>query len=173
MDSSQSIFATESFSVTLPGYRWVEFITHRAEQQLSDSSSRQVLERLVADSAFVTEYLSFSDGAHGPYLAEKILSYDFVEASIHQESHPVLHAVLSGTGVYEGCAPEPDAEALERINSRLAEIPKDSSYFLLKLDPTRDKEKLSELGWIFAEYSQHFFVSGTLDSIQVVTIGCD
>ncbi len=173
MESSQSIFATESFSVPLPGYRWVEFITHRAEQQLSDSSSRHVLERLVADSAFVNEYLSFSDSAHGPYLAEKILSHDFVEASIHQESHPVLQAILSGTGVYEGRAPKPDVEALERIKSRLAEIPKDSSYFLLNLDPKRNKDKLSELGWIFAEYSQHFFVSGTLDSIQVVTIGCD
>lgn len=96
-----------------------------------------------------------------------------MEASIHQEPHPVLQAILSGTGVYEGRAPKPDVEALERIKSRLAEIPKDSSYFPLNLDPKRNKDKLSELGWIFAEYSRHLFVSGTLDSIQVVTIGCD
>lgn len=173
MDGSESIFVTESLSVTLPGYRWVEFITHKAERKLSDTSARQALERLVADSAFVREYLCFSDAAHGPYLVEKILPEDFVEASMHQEPHPVLRAILSGTGVYEGVAPEPDAETLKCVRTRLAGIPKDSSYFLLKLDPTRDEEKLSELGWIFVEYSQHFFVSSAMDSIQVVTIGCE
>ena len=173
MDNSQSIFATESLSIPLPGYRWVQFITHKAERPLSDTSSRQALERLVADSAFINEYLSFSEGAHGPYLVENILSEDFVEASMHQESHPVVRAILSGTGVYEGGAPAPDAETLDRISARLAKIPTNSTYFLLRLDPTRDEDKLSELGWIFAEYSQHFFVSNTMESIQVVTIGCE
>jgi hypothetical protein len=170
---TQSIFSSESLTLALPGYRWVEFIIHKAEQPLSNASSRQVLERLVADPAFVNEYLCFSEAAHGPYLVGKILLEDFVECSIHQDIHPVIHAILSGTGVYEGCAPEPDTETLKNISSRLSKIPKDSSYFLLKLDPTKDKEKLSELGWIFAEYSQHFFVSSTMDSIQVVTIGCE
>lgn len=166
-------FSSESLTISLPGYRWVEFITHKAGQPLSDTSSRQVLEKLVADLAFINEYLCFSETAHGPYRVEKIFMEDFVERSMHQEPHPVIHAILSGTGVYEGCVPGPDTKTLERISSRLFEIPKDSSYFLLKLGPTKDKEKLSELGWIFAEYSQHFFVSSTMDSIQVVTIGCE
>lgn len=173
MDSSQSIFSTKSLSVALPGYRWVEFITHKAEQPLSVTSPRQVLERLVTDPAFIDKYLCFDEAAHGPYLAEKILSDDFLEQPVRQESHPVMHAILSGTGVYEEGAPKPDAETLQSVSSRLSEIPKDSSYFFLNLDLNNDTDKLSELGWIFAEYSQHFFVSSTKDSIYVVTIGCD
>lgn len=84
-----------------------------------------------------------------------------------------MHAILSGTGVYEGGAPEPDTETLERVSSRISEIPKDYSYFLLNLDPTKDRDKLSELGSIFAEYSQHFFVSSAKDSIHVITVGCE
>lgn len=159
--------------MTLPGYRWIEFITHRTMKQLDGISPRQLLERLVVDPVFVNNYLSFSNDSHGPYLVEKILSEDFVEIQMYQEPHPVIYAILSGTGVYEGCAPAPDETILERIVSRLAEIPKDASCFLLKLDPTQDEEELSELGWIFAEYSQYFFISSTMDSIQVVTIGCD
>lgn len=173
MNSSPSIFATKSVSVPLPGYRWVQFITHKSEQPLSDTSSRRALNRLAADPAFINEYLCFSDNAHGPYLVENITSEDFIEAPIRQAPHPVIHAILSGTGVYEDCAPEPDAKTLEVISSRLAEIPEDSSYFFLNLDPTKDKEKLSELGGIFAEYSQHFFISSTTDSIHVVTVGCE
>ena len=173
MDSSPSIFATESLSVALPGYRWVEFITHKAAQLLSMTSSRQVLETLIADPAFINEYLRFSDAAHGPYLVHKIHPENFLEQPLHSESHPVMHAILFGTGVYEGGAPEPDTETLEKVSSRLAEIPKDCSYFLLNLDPTKDPDMLSELGWIFAEYSQHFFVSRAKDCIYVVTVGCD
>jgi hypothetical protein len=173
MDSSQSFFSTESLLVALPGYRWVEFITHKAEQPLSVTSPRQVLERLVTDPAFIDKYLGFSEAAHGPYLAEKLLSEDFLEQPVSQEPHPVMHAILSGTGVYEDRAPKPDAETLKNVSSRLSAIPKDSSYFVLKLDPTKEKDKLSDLGWIFVEYSQHFFVSSTKDSIYVVTIGCE
>lgn len=173
MNNSQSIFATESLSVGLPGYRWVAFTTHKAKQPLSATSSRQILETLVADPAFIKEYLYFSEASHGPYLVEKIDREDFIELPLRQEPHPVMHAILFGTGVYEGQAPEPDTEALAITNSRLSEIPKDSSYFLLNLDPTKDKDKLSELGWIFAEYSQHFFVSSAKDLIFVVTVGCD
>lgn len=173
MDSSQSIFVNESLSVALPGYRWVEFTTHTAKQPLSATSSRQVLETLVADPAFISEYLCFSEAAHGPYLVKKIQTEDFIEQPLHQEPHPVMHAILFGTGVYEGGAPEPDAEALAVANSRLSEIPRDSSYFFLKLELKKDTDKLSELGWIFAEYSQHFFVSRAKDSIQVVTVGCE
>lgn len=76
---TQSIFSSESLTLALPGYRWVEFIIHKAEQPLSNASSRQVLERLVADPAFVNEYLCFSEAAHGPYLVGKIFLEDFVE----------------------------------------------------------------------------------------------
>ncbi len=181
MDKSPSLFSTESLSVALPGYRWVEFVTHKAEQPLPIATSRQVLEKLVTDPAFVNEYLSFAlvqddqqlEVVHGPYLVAKIGPEHFVEGSMYQVPNPILHAVLHGTGVYEGSAPALSEESLERINSHLAKIPKDSSYFYLNLNPTTNEEMLSEIGGIFVEYSQHFFVPSTMDSIHVVTIACE
>ena len=181
MDSTASMFATKSTHIALPGYRWVQFITHQAKQPVSAATPRQVLELIVADPAFTNEYFGFGivdadsnfEVVHGPYLVKHILSEDFIEVALQPGIHPVIHAILQGSGVYKNQAPEPSAELLECIHAYLADIPEGCSYFFLQLEINADQEKVSEIGWIFAEYSQHFFVSPTTCSIHVVTIACE
>jgi hypothetical protein len=176
MKSSLSAFETESQSIALPGYRWITFTVHKANQPLNAPSARSVVEILFGDPAFIDEYLNFaleSEVAHGPYLLGKISPSDFVEFPFPLGCHSVLSAVMSGTGVYEGGAPTPDQDTIAKVRNFLAEIPCSSAYFFLQLDPAKNIESLSETGYILCEYSQHLLVSPALDQVFSFTVGCD
>jgi hypothetical protein len=176
MTGDFSAFETTSHSIVLPGYRWITFTVHRATRQLECSSARDVLNTLSQDPAFVREYRTFGvepEITHGPYILGKILSSDWLELPLPLEVHPVLNVVMHGSGVYEDCAPEPDKYTITRIAKDLADIPSSYSYFFLQLDPTKNEDRLSELGYILCEYSQHLFVSQSLDQVHCVTVGCD
>ena len=176
MKNSLSAFETESQSITLPGYRWITFTVHKANQPLNATSARGVVEVLFLDPAFIDEYLNFAlehEVAHGPYLLDKISPENFVESPFPLGCYSILSAVMSGTGVYEGGAPAPDNDTIAKVRNFLAEIPCGSAYFFLQLEPAENIERLSEIGYILCEYSQHLLVSPALDKVYSVTIGCD
>lgn len=176
MKSSISAFNTESQSIALPGYRWITFTVHKANQPLNASSARGVVEILFRDPAFIDEYLNFAlerEVAHGPYLLDKMSPADFVELPFPVGCHLVLSAIISGTGVYEGGAPTPDKDTIVKVRNFFAEIPCSSAYFFLHLDPADKIERLSETGHILCEYSQHLLVSPGLDKVYSFTVGCD
>jgi hypothetical protein len=103
MKNSLSAFETESQSITLPGYRWITFTVHKANQPLNATSARGVVEVLFLDPAFIDEYLNFAlehEVAHGPYLLDKISPENFMESPFlilpSSSGHPVKRYTARG-----------------------------------------------------------------------------
>ena len=171
-----SLFDTELTTIELPGYRWVAFRTHRARKPVPASSAHQQLHAFLMDPAYVDEYWNFADEhevAHGPFLLARISGEDYLERSPALGLKEVCDAVLEGRGVYRGCAPPPGVEAVDEVHANLRRIPEDCAYFQLQLDLERDRDRMSEAGWIFCEYEEHLFLSADGSEIHSVTVGCD